>query len=194
MSICGVEGCERPVYARGVCSLHYQRWQHRGTVEDGVKARGTLEERFRRKFAVGSVDECWEWTGAQTSKGYGVIQEAGKGSRNLLAHRVSYEVHIGQLAAGALVLHSCDNPSCVNPGHLRAGTQSENILEAIEKKRKFVPRAAGDDNPKSKLTSEQAAFIKAHPELKHTELAKLFGVSPNCIRGVRTGRTWKDSP
>ena len=43
------------------------------------------------------------------------------------------------------------------------------------------------------LTLEQAKFIKAHPELPHTELAKLFGLSPNCIRGVRIGRTWKDA-
>lgn len=58
----------------------------------------------------------------------------------LLAHRVSYELHHGPIPQGALILHSCDNPGCVNPAHLRAGTQSENILEAFAKGRKKIPQ------------------------------------------------------
>jgi hypothetical protein len=194
MSVCSVEGCGRAHYARGVCEKHYQRWTRTGTLESGPKARGSLDERFRTKVRFAGDDECWEWQGAKTARGYGVIQEAGKGSPNLLAHRVSYQIVNGKPPVGLNILHSCDNPGCVNPRHLRAGSQSENILEAFERKRKSNPVAFGEANPKSKLTLEQVQFIKAHPEMKHTELAQLFGLSPNCIRGVRIGRTWKDVP
>lgn len=50
-----------------------------------------------------------------------------------------------------------------------------------------------EQNPRSKLTLEQAKFIKANPQMRRTELATMFGLSPNCIRGVRIGRTWKDA-
>jgi hypothetical protein len=106
---------------------------------------------------------------------------------------VSYEVHHGPIPSGLLVLHSCHNRRCVNPKHLRVGTQSDNIKEAFEAKRKTQPIAFGEQNPKSKLTLAQVKFIKAHPEIPHTELAAAFGLSPNCIRGVRIGRTWKDA-
>lgn len=186
------ELCESAVYARGLCQKHYRRFlrQPSGRTKS---IRGTYQERFAHKLIKSGADDCWEWPGARTGKGYGVIQEGAKGSRLLLAHRVSYEVHKGPIPEGLLILHSCDNRACVNPAHLRAGTQSENIIEAIGKFRKFVPKQSGAENSRSKLTLEQAKFIKAHPELPHTELAKLFGLSPNCIRGVRIGRTWKDA-
>lgn len=190
---CFVNGCLDSVYAKGLCGKHYQRLRITGTVEDSNKGAAPIAVRFLRYVDKGSPGDCWVWTGAKTSKGYGGLQEGGRGSKMLLAHRVSYEIHKGPLADGMLVLHSCDNPSCVNPDHLRAGTQSENIKEAFSKGRKYAPKASGDDNPKSKITAVQVAFIKANPAIPHTELARLFGVSPNCIRGVRIGRTWKDS-
>jgi hypothetical protein len=89
-----------------------------------------------------------------------------------------------------MVLHSCDNRRCVNPAHLRQGTGSENIQEAFDKGRKVQPVAYGENNPKSKLTEEQVRFIKNNPDKGNTEIARLFGLSVNCIRGVRIGRTW----
>ncbi len=185
--------CDSVVYARGLCQKHYRRLIRYGDADVSKFIRGTVHERFLHNLVKGDEDVCWNWVGAKTSRGYGVIQEGEKGSALLLAHRVSYEVHKGAIPAGLLILHSCDNRACVNPKHLRAGTQSENIKEAFAKGRKAAPVAFGESNPRSKLTLEQAKFIKAHPELPHTELADLFGLSPNCIRGVRIGRTWKDA-
>jgi hypothetical protein len=187
--VCSIKGCEEAHYGKGFCSKHYQRLVRHGSVLE--TQLGSLEERFKKKFA--EAEGCWEWQGARSTKGYGVIQEAGRGSRLLLAHRVSYQIHRGEIPNGKLVLHSCHNRGCVNPSHLRSGTQSENIREAFDAKRKVQPIAFGEQNPKSKLTLAQAKFIKAHPEMQHTELAALFGLSPNCIRGVRIGRTWKDA-
>ena len=189
---CMIDGCGADHYAKGLCGKHWQRLRTTGTLQEGEKGRGSLITRFLKKFKVGSPSDCWLWTGAKTGKGYGAIQEAGKGSKLLLAHRVSFEHFKRALVDGEYVLHSCDVRNCVNPNHLRAGTQSENIIEAFEKGRKTLPAHSGEANGKSKLTLEQVKFIRAHPEMQHLQLAKLFGLSPNCIRGVRIGRTWKD--
>ena len=205
---CIVEGCNCRSYSQAerrlrgndisttlYCRKHYRWFKQNGSTEMPRHAHGTVEQRFW-KF-VDKTESCWLWNSGKNVKGYGVMQatpEKGqKRGKTLLAHRISYEIHHGKLEQGDCVLHSCDNPSCVNPAHLRKGTQSENIKEAILKGRKFVPIASGEANPRSKLTLVQAKFIKAHPELGHKHIADMFGLSPNCIRGVRIGRTWKDA-
>jgi hypothetical protein len=205
---CCVDGCEREAFSQGgrwnsredaittkYCRKHLSWLRKYGSTEMPRHAHGTVEQRFW-KF-VDKTESCWLWNSGKNAKGYGVMQatpEKGqKRGKMLLAHRISYELHHGKLEKGDYVLHSCDNPPCVNPDHLRKGTQSENIREAILKGRKFVPIASGEANPRSKLTLVQAKFIKAHPELGHKHIADMFGLSPNCIRGVRIGRTWKDA-
>jgi hypothetical protein len=206
--ICKFSGCGNEVYgygARGAdgsitqyCRRHYQWLKYRGTLGVPRALKGTLAERFWAKVDRSNFDGCWIWTGPKTSKGYGAIsgEQPAKGVRGktLLAHRVSYELNSGDTLTGSdVVCHSCDTPDCVNPAHLRKDTQSSNIKEAFAKERKEPLILSGENNPKSKLTLEQARYIKAHPEKKHTELAAMFGLSPNCIRGVRIGRTWKEA-
>lgn len=188
MGVCSVTDCGRDVYGRGLCNKHYIRLTRTGTTDDGPFAQEPLEKRFWKKVATGKLNECWEWQGAISKNGYGVIGVNGK---NQSAHRISYELNKGPIPDGMHVLHACDNRKCVNPSHLRAGTGSENIQEAFDKGRKKNPNLSGEQNPRSRLSLVQVNFIKAHPELMHTELAALFGVSPNTIRGVRIGRTWK---
>lgn len=191
MSGCGVTGCVSAVVAKGLCSKHYQRLRATGSIKDGPRARLPLEERFKKKYVVMPGNECWPWIGAITYKGYGMIQEGAKGSKHLLAHRLSYTIHKGPIEQGLFVLHSCDNRSCVNPAHLRTGTQSENILEAFSKGRKTNPVAYGEAATSSKLKADDVHYIRAHPDMRHTELAKMFGVKPNTIRAIRLGRTWR---
>lgn len=191
---CLMDGCGEPAYAKWVCEKHYKRLLRTGVFTDSDRSHGSLEVRFRRKFEEGTKEECWEWFGGKNGKGYGFIQQGGKGSPNLLAHRLSYRIYKGPIPDGFNVLHNCDNPSCVNPNHLRAGTQSENIIESYAKGRKILPSPGkGEDNPRSKLTLEQAKFIKANPQMRLIDLAREYGLSLNCIRGVRIGRTWKDA-
>lgn len=70
---------------------------------------------------------CWLWTG-ELKGGYGVFKvRMGDGKRKMYyAHRVSYEVHKGNIPDGLCALHTCDVPSCVRPEHLYAGTKKQN--------------------------------------------------------------------
>jgi hypothetical protein len=189
---CYIDGCNGKIEAYGLCKKHYRRIKAHGTPDGGKYSRASLEVRFWRKVEKKSENECWTWLGSKTPKGYGSIIKDDGSKKKIGAHRASYIINKGEIPDGLYILHSCDNTSCVNPNHLRAGTQSENIKEAFDKDRKTQPILFGEENPKSKLTIEQVKFIKANPQLGHKHIADMFGLSPNCIRGVRIGRTWKE--
>jgi hypothetical protein len=70
-----------------------------------------------------SNDGCWLWKGTKSSGGYGTLHYNNK---RLLAHRMSYIIHYGQIPENKLICHKCDTPDCVNPKHLYAGTSSDN--------------------------------------------------------------------
>lgn len=84
--------------------------------------------------------ECWEWRGARLSNGYGQIKTSlGVESVNIYAHRFSYELHNGPLAHDECALHHCDNPPCVRPIHLFAGTKADNTADMMAKGRHVAP-------------------------------------------------------
>ena len=78
--------------------------------------------------------KCWGWLGTTVTGGYGSLS-IGRNKSPARAHRVAYELLRGPIPAGLNVLHSCDNPPCVNPSHLWLGTQSENIKDSVLKGR-----------------------------------------------------------
>src|SRR5271169_801106 len=75
---------------------------------------------------------CWEWQGTKNDRGYGLIYDGESIQR---CPRVAYQVFVGPVPKRLLILHSCDNPSCINPKHLKAGTSSENRRQAVERNR-----------------------------------------------------------
>lgn len=75
---------------------------------------------------------CVEWQGGRDKDGYGQTVVGGRKQR---AHRVAWERIHGPIPAGMKVLHKCDNPPCVNPGHLFLGTQADNVRDCWDKGR-----------------------------------------------------------
>ncbi len=96
----------------------------------------TLKEAFYNYVTPLTPDVCWEWQGARMKPSlpyyYGLLRFKYK---LLLAHRVSWEVHNGVIGDGLRVLHSCDNPPCVNPHHLSLGTALDNTVDGVAKGR-----------------------------------------------------------
>lgn len=87
-------------------------------------------DRFGAKVNV--TETCWLWTGATNNWGYGSFWN---GSRNVAAHRWSYEKFVGPIPDGSFVLHSCDVPNCVNPMHLFLGDHLDNMADMVAKGR-----------------------------------------------------------
>ena len=86
---------------------------------------------------------CWEWIASKTADGYGQFRYPTSTSTTKRAHRASYDYFYGGIPEGKQVNHHCDNPGCVNPAHLYAGTQQENVddLMARGRHRGTTPRA-----------------------------------------------------
>lgn len=92
--------------------------------------------RFWSKVDI--TGECWIWMGAKQSQGYGNVVYGGKHYR---ANRLAYVLAYGSLPDGAVVMHTCDNPPCVRPEHLRAGSAAENTADMVAKGRGRWDRA-----------------------------------------------------
>ena len=137
-------------------------------------------ERFNQKYIVDEKTDCWNWIAAKWF-GYGLIKINGKMVR---AHRFSYEYFVGPLDNSLDICHNCNNPSCVNPNHLRQDTVSSNMIDVL-----YL-----NNNKYQILSVEEVIQIKK--ELKNyyrgqvNDLAHFYKVEKRVISNIKTGKRW----
>jgi len=127
--------------------------------------------------------DCIEWEGAKDKDGYGSVRVNGVLEK---AHRRAY----GPVIKGAVVMHDCDNPGCVNPFHLRIGSQADNLKDMRNKGRQ--PR--GSTHGMAKLSKNAVLLIRelfAKGRLSQKYLAGYFGITSQHVSDIVCRRKWK---
>ena len=160
---------------------------------ENIAAKQKADARFLSKIYKSS--DCWIYTAGKDWDGYGAFCVTTDGIEfSWRAHRYSYQLHKGPIPDSLLVLHSCDNPSCVNPAHLFVGTSKENTHDMIAKGRRKTVYLKGELSGRAILTAEKVLVArKLHYESKQSfrKIAEFFGVSVGCIQHAVTGKNWK---
>ena len=156
----------------------------------------SAEKRFMAY--VHKTKTCWLWTGHTNGKaGYGMF--AIEGSDKIPAPRASYILFKGLIPDRQVVRHSCDNPLCVNPKHLKLGSHTKNAQDMLERGRGRYVAHPGESNGFSKLTWPEVRQMRRiwaqGPQTKQLQerLAKHFDTSTSNIYMIVTGRTWKET-
>ena len=161
----------------------------------------TVTERFWAK--VDQSGECWVWTGAKRSKGYGAFAYIKNGDViHGRAHRYSYELHTGPIPAGLFVLHRCDNPACVRPDHLFLGTNQDNVTDMMRKGRHvaggtYAPGQyqRGEDHHNARLTPELVTNIRREYEQGGTSFSRIatkYGIAIGHAFRIVRRRAWRE--
>ena len=112
--------------------------------------------------------------------------------KSISAHRLSYQLFKGNIPPGYEICHKCDNPCCINPDHLFAGTRQDNVNDREQKGRNVVLH--GEDNSRAKLTAKDVYAARSERDTKGTSyqaLANKYGVSKRTIMDAVKGVNWK---
>lgn len=133
MILCSFDGCDKPLYAKTLCSTHYCQ-----------KLRGWKPRPIRRKAPDGIVHtsetlaqlatpsgDCLEWSMAESDYGYGITWHDGK---RWAAHRLSLYLATGVNPGVGVVHHKCANRRCIKPEHLQLTTQADNAAEMLARR------------------------------------------------------------
>lgn len=134
--------------------------------------------------------DCWIWRGPAERAGHFNYGRFCANNVAFTAHRWSYALHYGDLPAGNLICHHCDNPRCVRPDHLYAGDARTNAHDAMERNR--LASLSGESNPAARLAAEQVDVIRRRWELGETQsaIARDVGMSLSQINRIVHRKSW----
>ena len=142
----------------------------------------TTKERLHEKINLN-----WQWMGTKDSHGYGQMSVNG---RSVLVHRLIYQIYNGEIPTGMQVLHDCDDPGCVFPGHLHLGTNADNMRERKERGRNADRK--GEAHGRAKITAKQVQDIRARFNGGETQLSlgREYGVNQTQISRIVNRVEW----
>lgn len=146
-----------------------------------------FQDQLEKYTVKPTFTECWIWFGQRDRYGYGVINNK---EGHFFVHRLSYQLHKGDLEQEQILRHSCDDPACCNPDHLTPGTQADNMKDAAKRGR----TARGSRSNMAKLTEAQVREIKDRYKPYRgvfADLAREYKVHDETIRYIITGKNWK---
>lgn len=135
----------------------------------------------------GPNGDCWLWTGAVDTPGYGAVGWYGK-KRN--THRVAYELANGPIDRNMDICHRCDVRLCCRPTHLFAASRLENVHDSIRKGRHTKGENCGSAKMSEPLVK---LLILVHERLQmgSTEISRVTGINRHTIESVLNGKNWK---
>lgn len=132
---------------------------------------------------------CLLWLGAICSGGYGWMGLPGTG-KTIAVHRLSFTIHKGPIPNGLHVCHKCDVRTCVEPTHLWAGTNADNMADRNAKARARGGSRPGSQHYSTTLTEADVLAIRASTDTQRA-LAKRYGLHFGSINDIVRGRTWR---
>jgi hypothetical protein len=146
----------------------------------------TVEERFMSKVIINKITNCWIWN-STLRDGYGRFKVDKK---MLTASRFSFEYFKEKILDANVIMHLCDNPSCVNPEHLMQGTHKENSVDKVNKKRHVYGEKAWQH-----ILSDQEVLEIKKAQLNYyygqnNDLAHFYKVNHRTISNIKNGTTW----
>lgn len=149
-----------------------------------------VADKYRARFnrRVLKTDGCWLWTAGKSSAGYGRMSV---NSNAIYVHRLSYEMHVGEIPDGLHVLHRCDNPACCNPAHLFLGTHAENMRDRDAKGRGRTcnGKTGGEAHPLARLSSVDVVNIRSDVR-PHRVIAQEYGISRRYVGEIKCRKSW----
>lgn len=150
-------------------------------------------QKWERRYIPEPMSGCHLWLRYLNSAGYGQTRIGGRAGRNILAHRLAWQMFRGPIPEGLGVLHSCDNPCCVNPDHLFVGDQADNMEDMSRKGRwgppRNLPTGAAHSRAMAKLSADDVRAIRADSRI-HKLIAAQYGVSQGSISRVQARKSF----
>jgi HNH endonuclease len=151
--------------------------------ECAVDPQRKLED-VLNNYDIDPVTGCWVTRQQKDKDGYG---EVHIGRVHWRTHRLFYTHYNGDIPKGMLIRHSCDNPPCVNPGHLLCGSAQDNVDDMMARNRNV--NREGEANTRAKLTDADVLKI-LNDSRRQQEIADDYGVNRSLISMIKNGRRW----
>lgn len=188
MKQCAIDGCEKPLLARGWCGMHYHRWERYGDPLAGSTFRGEKQKYYETVVLAYDGDDCLIWPYQRGAYGYGSINIPGVGTRYV--HRLACEAINGPPPSSAHeAAHNCGNGAggCCNPKHLRWATRTENQRDRVG----HGTSNRGSKHGMSKLDEFTVPqILAARGTESQRKIGARFGVSQAAVSMIFSGERW----